>query len=187
MPALDSGLPTAVHASAHPISASAAAAAAPRPRAASRHPLHRNVKVRKESLTAMPLAMGLRAKGPVTSGGLSSSFRACRKEDTTFPAPSDQAARSSGPSTSPVREKPPQPLPPLRGKVSWPMKSVVGSVGRAMPKPNCVRAPKKNWNDMPVAGSVNGVVTWAMVVWERVERRSPRRRKARELERLMVT
>src|SRR3954451_19379394 len=43
------------------------------------------------------------------------------------------------------------------------MKSVVGFTGRAIPNANWVLAPKKRWKDIPVRGSMNAEVTWALV------------------------
>lgn len=53
---------------------------------------------------------------------------------------------------------PPQPFPEGVGNVIWPMKSVVGGEGRAMPKANWLFAPKKRWNVMLLRGSVNAAV-----------------------------
>jgi len=70
-----------------------------------------------------------------------------------------QAAISKGPSMSPVKDHPPHPLPFESGNVSWPMNDFDAvSVERAMPKPKFVRAPKKRWNWIPVAWSVNAEV-----------------------------
>lgn len=133
--------------------------------------------MRKVLFAAVASAMGRTVKFPVTSGGLSSSFEACRKDETTPPLPSDQAAMRRGPSMSPVRDQPPQPAPLTSGKESWPMKEVEGVWGRAMPKAKFVRAPKNRWNWIPVAWSVKGLV-WAA---EGDRRRARRRRRRVEV------
>lgn len=113
-------------------------------------------------LTLVPDAIGNALKFPVTTGGDASSVLARRKEETTV-SPSGQAARRSGPTMSSAREIPPQPPAAVSGKVIWPMKSVVGFSGRAIPNANWVLAPKKRWNWIPVAGSVKAVVVCAVV------------------------
>lgn len=51
------------------------------------------------------------------------------------------------------------------------MNDVVGLVGKAIPKPNDVFAPKKRWKVVFVRGSTNGAVVWAKVEDRRVMKR----------------
>lgn len=104
--------------------------------------------------------MGIALKFPVATGGLPSSVCARRNEDWTE-LPLGQAASKRGPTMSSVREIPPQQVLDGQGKVIWPMKSVVGFGGSAIPNAKEVLAPKNRWNVIFVLGSVKGAVVWA--------------------------
>jgi len=114
------------------------------------------------SFTIVPSEMAATLKMPATTGGESFSLRATRNEERTV-VPSGQATRSSGPTMSSEREIPPQPFPAGIGHVIWPMKSVVGFSGSAIPNAKEVFAPKKRWKFMPVMGSVKAAVICAIV------------------------
>lgn len=89
-------------------------------------------------LHTVPWSICLIENPPETCGGLSSSFLATRKVDTTvgeLVAVLGHAAMSSGPSMSPAKDIPAQPLLLGIGAEIWPMKSVVGFSGSAIPKP----------------------------------------------------
>lgn len=106
--------------------------------------------------------MGTTLKLPATTGGEASSVDARRKDDCTS-LPLGHAASKSGPTMSSASAMPPHPPAAVRGNVICPMKSVVGFSGRAIPNANCVFAPKKRWNWIPVTGSVKEAVVCALL------------------------
>jgi len=132
----------------------------------------RNVNDMLEAFTLVPLGIGATEKFPLATGGDASSVDARRNDDSTA-LPFGHAASSKGPTMSSARAMPPHPPAAVKGNVIWPMKSVVGFSGRAMPNANCVLAPKKRWNWMPVTMSVKGAVVCALLrvtIWREKRR-----------------